>query len=308
MQTHSGESTKKLTRRERVMKEAWRRWGAEDERGALNLIGENQVRRAASLVTTGEVVSLAQPLHERMPGPKHRCGMQHFMNRDGGDYAAGGRRPGGFQFAEDTVVMPLHIGTHIDALCHAWYDDELFNGFPGNTIRSTTGAARLGVDTMPPIFTRGVLLDFVKLRGAPLAPDKSIGRGDLIEAVAAAGIEIEAGDAVLLRTGWLESQAGKDDVSFDIEPGIDVEAALWLAERDVALIGADNYAIEALPFPSGQVFPVHQRLIRDYGVPLLEGLSLAGLGARGRSSFLFVASPLPIVGATGSPLAPAAVL
>lgn len=290
------------------MKEAWRRWGAEDERGALNLIGESQVRRAASLVTTGEVVSLAQPLHDRMPAPKHRAGLQHFMNRDGGDYAAGSRRPGGFQFSEDTVVMPLHIGTHVDALCHVWYDDELFNGFPGNCIRSTTGAAYLGVDKMPPIVTRGVLIDFVRLNGGPLRPDQSIGRGELIEAVAASEIEIETGDAVLLRTGWLESQSGNAEVSFDVEPGLDVEAALWLAEHDVALIGADNYAIEVLPFPSGQTFPVHQRLIRDYGIPLLEGLSLNVLGARKRSSFLFVASPLPIVGATGSPLAPTAVL
>lgn len=290
------------------MKEAWRRWGTEDERGALNLIGKNQIRRATSLVTAGEVLGLAQPLHERMPVPKHRCGLQHFMNRDGGDYAAGARRPGGFQFAEDTVVMPLHIGTHIDALCHAWYDDELFNGFSSDTVRSTRGAERLGVEKMPPIVTRGVLLDFVRLRGGPLASDQTIGRNDLIAATVGAGVTIEPGDAVLLRTGWLENQAGKKDVSFDCEPGIDVAAALWLAERDVALIGADNYAIEVLPFPDGTVFPVHQRLIRDYGIPLLEGLSLAELGARGRGSFMFVANPLPIVGATGSPLAPFAVL
>ncbi|MGT2477627.1 cyclase family protein [Paraburkholderia terrae] len=290
------------------MKEAWKRWGDEDERGALNLIGQDEVRRAVSLVRSGEVVSLAQPLSSKTPGPKHRCGLQHFMNRDGGDYAAGGRRPGGFQFSEDSVVMPLHIGTHIDALCHAWYDDELYNGFAGNTIRSTTGAARLGVDKMPPIVTRGVLLDFVKLTGQPLAPTHSITRSELVEATAAADVDIARGDAVLIRTGWLESQNGRADVSFDEEPGIDVEAALWLAQQDVALIGADNYAIEVLPFTQGHVFPVHQRLIRDYGIPLLEGLSLAALASRGRSTFLLMASALPIVGATGSPLAPTAVL
>lgn len=290
------------------MKEAWRRWGPEDERGALNLIGPEEVRRAVSLVQSGEVLSLAQPLSTHMPGPKHRCGLQHFMGRDGGDYAAGGRRPGGFQFAEDTVVMPLHIGTHVDALCHAWYDDELYNGFPGNSIRSTTGAARLGVDKMPPIVTRAVLLDLVRLRGKPLAPDESIGRGELIEASALAGVEIGRGDAVLIRTGWHEAQAGVEDVSFDKEPGINVEAGLWLAERDVALVGADNYAIEVLPFPQGQVFPVHQRLIRDYGIPLLEGLSLGGIAARERGAFLFVFGALPIEGATGSPVVPVAIL
>jgi len=151
--------------------------------------------------------------------------------------------------------------------------------------------------------TRGVLLDLVRLRGAPLSPRDSIGRTDL---EAAASVNIEPGDAVLIRTGWLESQT--DNVSFDEEPGIDVEAALWLAERGVAMFGADNFAIEAIPFPAGTVFPVHQRLIRDYGIPLLEGLDLRALSAHGRDQFLFVAAPLPVAGGTGSPLAPVAVL
>ena len=288
-----------------MSKEAWGRWGAEDERGALNFIGPEQVRRAAALVRNGQVVSLSQPLSPKTPVPKHRAGVQHFMGRDGGDYAAGARRPGGFQFAEDTVVLPLHIGTHIDALCHAWCDDCLYNGFPGQGTRSTTGALRCGIDKVGPIVTRGVLFDLVRLHGAPLHSRASIGRADL---EAAASVAIEPGDAVLIRTGWLESQAGLSDVSFDEEPGIDVEAALWLADLGVAIVGADNFAIEAIPFPAGTVFPVHQRLIRDYGIPLLEGLELSPLAGHGREAFLFVAAPLPVVGGTGSPLAPVAVL
>ncbi len=291
-----------------MSQEAWNRWGAEDERGALNFIGPDQVRRASALVRTGEVLRLAQLLSSRTPVPSHRCGLQHFMGRDGGDYAAGAGRPDGFQFAEDSVVMPLHIGTHVDALCHAWYDDKLYNGYLGDTIRSTSGAARLGVEKMPPIFTRGVLLDLVRLKGRALQPGESIGAADLEAAAAAAGVSPERGDAVLLRTGWLEAQKGVKHPSFDIEPGIDAAAALWLAEREVAIVGADNFAVEVLPFPPGKVFPVHKLLIRDYGVPLLEGLMLDPLVASGRHEFLFVASALPIVGATGSPLAPVAVL
>jgi kynurenine formamidase len=291
-----------------MSKEAWGRWGAEDERGALNLIGSDEVRRAAGLVRTGQVVSLTQPLSSRTPVPKHRAGIQHFMGRDGGDYAAGARRPGGFQFAEDTVVMPLHIGTHIDALCHAWCDDCLYNGFPGQGTRSTTGALRSGIDKMQPIVTRGVLLDIVRLRGAPLSSRASIRRADLVQAAETASVKIEPGDAVLIRTGWQEAYAGLPDVSFDEEPGIDVEAALWLAEAGVAMVGADNFAIEAIPFPAGTVFPVHQRLIRDFGIPLLEGLVLQPLAEHDRGQFLFVAAPLPVVGGTGSPLAPVAVL
>ena len=160
-----------------MSKEAQGRRGAEDERGAPNLIGPDEVRRATALVKTGQVVSLAQPLSPRMPMPKHRAGMQHFMGGDGGDYAAGARRPGGFQH---TVILPLHIGTHIDALCHAWCDDCLYNGFPGEGTRSTSGALRCGIDKMPPIVTRGVLLDMVRLRGAPRGPRVSIKRVDLL--------------------------------------------------------------------------------------------------------------------------------
>src|ERR1700676_536061 len=101
-----------------VAEEAWGRWGAEDERGALNHIGAREVLRATRLVKNGTVIRLAQPLGERTPVPWHRGPMMHFMQRDGGDYAAGGKRPGGFQFAEDTVVIPLQFGTLIDALCH----------------------------------------------------------------------------------------------------------------------------------------------------------------------------------------------
>lgn len=290
-----------------MAEEAWGRWGEDDERGALNLIGPEEVRRAVALVRRGDVFGLAQPISERMMIPAHRPRASHFMGRDGGDYAAGARRPGGFGFAEDTVVLPVHLGTHMDGLCHAWCDHRLYNGFSETSVRSS-GAARLGIEKLPPIVTRAVLLDFVAIEGAPLADGDSIGRDRVIEACERAGTAITKGDAVLLRTGWLEAHeaAGKPD--FNAEPGIDVDAALYLAEAGAALVGADNYAVEVLPFPEGTIFPVHQRLIRDYGIPLLEGLVLKPLAEAGAREFLFMAAALPIVGGTGSPLTPVAVL
>ncbi|MSP02044.1 MAG: cyclase family protein [Acetobacteraceae bacterium] len=284
----------------------WNRWGAEDERGALNHIDAEAVKRAAALVTSGQVVCLAQPLSARTPSPPHRAGMQHFMGRSGGDYAAGARRPGGFQFAEDTLLMPAHIGTHIDALCHAWYDDRLYNGFPGSGTRGTTGAARCGIDKMGPIAGRGILLDIATVRGGPLADGSAIGIADLVQAARLAGGEPVKGDVVLIRTGWAERAPAT--VSFDTEPGIELAAALWLAEREVAVVGADNFAVEVLPFAAGTVFPVHQRLIRDFGIPLLEGLVLKLLAETGRYTFMFAASPLPVLGGTGSPISPMAIL
>lgn len=291
-----------------MAQEAWGRWGAEDECGALNTIGPNEVRRAATLVRSGRVFALAQPISQQTPVPSHRTSVIHLMNRDGGDYASGGKRPGGFQFSDDTIVMPVHVGTHIDALCHAWYGDRLYNGFSGNSIRSTVGATHCGVEKLTPLVTRGVLLDIAGRRGAPLQKGSPISATELGTCATAAGIQLNPGDAVLIRTGWLETHGHDATEYFSGEPGIDVDGALWLAKASVALVAADNFGIEAIPFPAGMVFPVHQLLIRDFGIPLLEGLVLKELAEAKATEFLFVAAPLPIVGGTGSPLCPIAVV
>jgi len=291
-----------------MAKEAWYRWGKSDERGAFNLADAACTCAAAALVRTGRVISLAQPLSARTPVPAPRAGLMHLMNRDGGDYAAGAKRPDGFQFAEDTLVLATHTGTHIDALCHVWYDDELYNGFSCHSIRSTSGAAHCGVDKLGPIVTTGILFDVMRHRDRPLALGEAISASDLQRCVDKSVLGRLAGAAVLIRTGWLEAYGADADAYFKGEPGIDEDAALWLAESGVAVIGADNFAIEPLPFPAGRVFPVHKRLLRDFGIPLIEGLQLKELGEASVTQFLFAAAPLPVVGATASPLSPIAVL
>jgi kynurenine formamidase len=288
------------------MKESWNRWGETDEIGALNLILPETVVRATSLVRSGQVLSLAQKISRDMLMPHHRSSVSHFMDRDGGDYDAGpNSRAGGFQYAEDTIIMPLHTGTHVDGLCHCWYDGTLYNGYSAKEVRSN-GAHKLSVDKFPPIVGRGVLIDLVALTGAPLADGTPVGP-DLIEAsLARMQKAIEPGDLVLIRTGWLESQGPEAD--FQKEPGLNVEGARFLAEAGVSLVGADNFAIEVLPFSANTVFPVHQLLIRDYGIALLEGLVLNELAQARATTFLFAASALPISGATGSPVNPIAVL
>ena len=285
------------------MREAWGLWGADDEIGALNRVGADQVRTASALVKEGKVFSLSQTISSKLPVPPHRIGVAHFMNRDAGDYPE--PRPG-FQFADDSILMALHSGTHIDALCHCWYDGQLYNGFDAREVRSS-GTRRLGAEKLPPVVTRGVLLDFVRLTGGTLPDGHAIDAGMVRDCLAASDLALAEGDAVLLRTGWLERQPVTGLLDFDAEPGIDVSAAELLAAAGVVLVGADNFAIEAMPF-SGPVFPVHQRLIRDYGIPLLEGAVLRPLGEAGATEFLFVAAALPIKGGTGSPIHPLAIL
>jgi kynurenine formamidase len=287
----------------------WGRWGSDDQVGTPNLVGAEQVLAALLYARRGQVVTIGQTLGPGTPVPPHRKRIERYMARDGGDYAAGARRPDGFQFAEDVVSFASHSGTHVDALCHVFYDDRLFNGFPAASVRSTTGAQKCGAETLTAIVTRGLLLDIVTVRGRPLARAEPITAEDLRAAEQHAGTQIRPGDAVLIRTGWLNSSRADEGAYFASEPGIDVGAARWLADADVAIIGADNYAIEQQPSPAGSTFPVHQLLIRDFGIPLLEGAELEELAAADPGGpFLFVSTPLRIVGGTAGPTCPIAVL
>ncbi len=288
------------------MKQRWGRWGPDDEAGALNLIGPEQVRAATALVRSGRVVRLGLDLGPATVVPPHRKRVERLMSRDGGDYAAGARRPNGFQFAEEVWSFAAHSGTHIDALAHAWYDGHLYNGFPDTGTRSTTGARRCGAEKLTPIVTRGLLLDIAP--SATLPASTAIGAADLIAAAERAGVEPRPGDVVLVRTGWLGSM-GDDPVGYcDNEPGIDTRAARWLAEADVSAVGADNYAVEVQPAAPGQTFPVHQMLLRDCGIPLIENIVLDELASTGVAEFCFVAAPLPLIGGTAAPVCPLAIL
>ncbi|MEW6440124.1 MAG: cyclase family protein [bacterium] len=287
----------------------WERWGAADERGALNWIGPEHVVSAARLVRTGRIYPLAVRLGRDTPTPAERAHPLHFMVRDGGDYAAGGRRPGGFQFSDDAIVLATHTGTHMDALAHCWTDDRLYNGFPGNSIRSTTGAAHCGVDKVGAVVGRGVLLDVAGHLGKPhLETGFEITPDTLAACAEAAGVRVGRGDVVLIRTGWQSASGENGPDAFRGEPGPGLSAARWLTGLEVAAVGADNYAFEVLPPPAGTVFPAHLHLLRDFGTLIFEGLMLEDLACDRIAQFLFVATPLPITGGVGSPVAPVAIV
>lgn len=290
------------------MADNWGRWGEDDQVGALNLIDPAKVLAGLGLARRGKIIKLGLDLGPRTPVPPHRKTPERFMTRDGGDYAAGARRPGGFQFAEEVWSFAAHSGTHLDALAHAWADDQLYNGFSSHGTRSTTGAARCGAEHLLPIVSRGVLIDLVG-DGGPLSPGEPVSAERLASACASTGMTLRPGDVVLIRTGWLATVAGADSEEiFQSEPGIDPSAARWLADADVSVVGADNYAVEVQPSEEGTMFPVHQILIRDHGIPLLEFAALDELAQERATDFCFIAAPLPLVGGTASPLCPLAVL
>lgn len=286
---------------------AWGRWGADDERGALNRLGPSATLRGLATVRDGRSIPLAVPLQAgKGPIAGRRAPLQHFMLRDGGDYAAGLPEKG-FGFADDCVVLSTHGNTHLDALAHVWQDHRMWNGHSADHVTSH-GARRCAIDGVGPIVTRGILVDLAGPAGPSVHDEHAISLTELTSAVAATGCDPEEGDVLLVRTGWL-ARWRSGHASEARWAGLDPECAEWIDEQGFVLVGADNIAVEAGPSSDpADAAPLHVELIRNHGIHLMELVDLEALVVTGRSEFLLVIAPLPLVGGVGSPVNPVAVL
>jgi kynurenine formamidase len=248
---------------------------------------------------------------------------QHFMSFDGGDFAAGFRwnALGDDRcFAEDTVVIPVHgVTTHLDALCHQWAEEEMYNGFRGDAVRSY-GATKLGVERFEGLATRGVMIDLPALAGVDALPADFLVTADHLEAaLERQGVTVESGDAVLVRTGWPETFKTDPERYGGLQPGVGASAGLLLADRGICLLGADNVAVNphngfdgfantSIEDPRTKYrYDLHIPFLRNLGIYLLELLDLAALAADEVYEFQFCLAPLMIKGGTGSPVNPLAV-
>jgi kynurenine formamidase len=264
------------------------------------------VLAAAGAVRTGRVYALGAPVgRDGVPVFGFRPGPQRltlYDERDDLDIGA----PAGVGATEDIVSYASHHSTHIDALCHVHDGDVIYNGHPQAGLHPFTGAARCGVQNIGGFAARGVLVDLVG-DGEPLEPGEVVGMADVERALARQGSEVRPGDAVLLRTGWLEGVLATPGAGEPgPQPGIGVEVAEWLGERDPAAVGADNMAVEAIPLPAGALVP-HVELLVNRGVHLMENVVLRELAADGVHEFLLVVAPVLVTGATGSPVNPIAI-
>jgi kynurenine formamidase len=300
----------------------WGRWGGEDQRGALNLLTGDVVRAATGAVRQGRVLSLSLPIKgstsssvaETVPHLKGRPLPQHFMSVDGADYEAGVKLPaGGRGIADDALMVSPHgTTTHMDALCHMWTGKQIYNGHASSRIRSY-GATRCGMENVEGVVTRGILFDVPAYRGVDvLDPADRITVADLEAMSARAGVTVGQGDAIIIRTGWPTVFAQSPERYWAGEPGLSSEAARWLAARDIALVASDNSAISGLNV-EGRADEtleddIHMIFLWRHGIYLIEMLWLEELAAAGQPTFLFVVAPLKIVGGTGSPVNPLAVL
>ncbi len=287
----------------------WGKWGAEDERGTLNYITPDRLIAAAALVKQGKVFDLGIPFDINGPQPGGgRINPVHLMSQTGDTQVF----PGGFRYADDYIFMPLQGASQWDSLAHVYYDEKLYNGFPARGV-TVVGAEHCSIDKIGKgVAGKGVLLDLARVKGVDwLDATYAITPADLEAAEAAHGVKLGSGDIMLFRTGWrkffLESKSATEFMAS--EPGLGQECCEWLAEREVAVVASDNWAIEVLPGQNPDaVFNVHMILIRDMGMTLGEILDFEELAddcaADGVYEFFFSAPVLKVTGAVGSPINP----
>jgi kynurenine formamidase len=221
-------------------------------------------------------------------------------------------RPDGGSAANDIIVMGTHVGTHIDALAHVSHDGVLHGG--GDAAAAQRGGRfdELGVHAVAPFIGRGVLLDIPAVRGGDrLAAGEEVTVEDVTAAEALLPRPIAPGDGVLLRTGWGANwELGDPYVGKDTGvPGPGPAAAEWVATRRPAFVGADTIAFERIPSGAGHaVLPVHRILLVEHGINIVETLALEELAGGGHREFVLILIPLPLLGATGSPVRPLAIV
>ena len=283
----------------------WGRWGKEDELGTLNLVTPEKSKAATMLVREGVSVSMALDLNtvrdELNANPfRHTVSIGEFS---------------GHAVAGDDYGVQYHgfAHSHIDGLPHFAHKGKLYNGYGFDTIKPT-GATKLGIHVAKNgIVARGVLVDMPWFKGVDfLEPGTAITVADLEAWEEKTGVSVGSGDVLLVRTGRWERVRQKGQWNFlAAAAGMHASVALWLKERDVALIGCDGVSDVMPSGVEGLANPLHELVLVGLGLRILDNLDLdaaaAAAASRERWTFMFVGAPLRVVGGTGSPLNPLAV-
>lgn len=300
----------------------WGRWGLEDEIGAVNLLTHEDVLRAARSIQEGSVFALGTPIggDEGEPVWPGRPQSQRLNVRDRASYTCGrvDPFPGGFEYAEDVLTVYTHGSTHVDAIGHGWYGGEIYNGYSADRTIDAMNVAGVSEIAKRGIIGRGILVDVARYKQkAHLGRGEAFTLGDVVAAAGSQGTKIRPHDILLLRTGWLSLFYNDRSAFYEepfLEPGLLYEEDVpeWFRKNEITAFGTDTIANEIQPQPGTGVMSVlHAALLRNLGIPFIEILWLEDLAracadAR-RWEFMFIASPLRIVGGTASPVNPLAV-
>ncbi len=291
------------------------KYGPDDERGANNLITPEVIMAALKIPKTGQVYKLAKPYTNHMPLPWGRT----YSLTIPGIPTGGPFGKQGIVLNDEFLVAEIgQVGTQFDGLGHIGLRDKdgvyrWYNGvhFHENSAANAHGLKKLGPEKHGPYITRGVLIDVAGLKGV-----KSMKKGEVITVddietcIKKAGIApIKKGDAVLFNTGWIELWEGDEKVYDAGEPGVGIKAIKYLAEKDVSIVGADTWgALDVVPGEDPDYpFPSHSYLECVNGIGQLQNLDLRELAKDKVYEFLFIFAPIPLEGATGSPVAATAI-
>jgi kynurenine formamidase len=283
----------------------WGRWGKTDELGAVNLITPAKRKQAFGLVKDGTTISLAR-LTNTENAPDNQQPYTHEMTMSG--------ESGQGQWSIDRIGVSYHgyQHTHLDALCHMFWQGKMYNGFPQQEV-TRKGAQKLGIQNLKNgIVSRGILMDIPRLKGVPyLEPGTAIYPADLDAWEKKANVRVSSGDVIFIRTGrWARRAAsGPWDVSARAA-GLHASCAKWLKQRDIAILGSDAASDLSPSGIPGVTHPIHQLVLIALGVNIFDNCDLEAVSetcARlNRWEFLLTAAPIPISGGTGSPLNPVA--
>jgi kynurenine formamidase len=274
-------------------------FGEDDQLGMLNHITAAKRRSALGLVHEGRVYDLGRVLDEQSPVFPGRYFRQTLVTTA---HHANEAMPVGqnrVNWVTEIVTGTQQLGTHLDALSHLQIGDRGYNGWRLADLAGPAGMRRLGVETVPQIVTRGLLVD---------VSHRAPGAGDVITLADVAGLEPEPGDAVLFHTGW-GNRWDDPDAYLDGEPGPGYDVAEWLVEHGVALTGCDTWSYGPVPAEDPErPFDVPQMLNVRHGVFVVENLDTANLAADGVREFALILTHPKLRGATGAWTSPIAIV
>jgi len=293
------------------------KWGAEDQAGASNHITPAKVLDAAKWIKDGKIYKIGHNYESKMP----LFGARAFTLRIPGSPTGGPFGDNRMVYHDEYVSTEIgQVGTQFDGLGHIGIqlgadgdkrEMRFYNGHAAADFSDAYGLKKLGIENCKPFFTRGHLIDMVAVKGRMMEAGEEISVADVRAALLKQNIaeaDIKPGDAIFFHTGW-GSLWGKNNDKFNSgEPGIGLDVANWVIEKDLSLTGADTWAVEVVPNPDKTLaFAVHATLQTKHGILNHENLAFDGLIADKKYQFVYIFAPLPIVGATGSPGSPIAV-
>jgi kynurenine formamidase len=289
------------------------RFGKDDTIGAFNLITPESVLKAITLVKTGRIYDLSFTINQDIPVPGfHGAAFANtqYTLENGVEWhnKRMGLMKNGYSAQNLRLSISDHTGTHIDQFNHigeqqANGDFLLYNGLRNKDVISSFGTTKLGIENMPPMIARGVLIDIAGHNGVDALPiGYAIQPGELDAALKAQKTTVNEGDAVLVHTGWGKNWLDSDTM-LSGEPGLGKACGQWAIDKNIICWGTDQWGTDPVPFEfPGEALPMHISMLVKAGIRLIENINMAQIVQEKVYEFLLVAAPLKIKGGTGSPI------